>query len=73
VFFGTSIGAVAVIFQTPAGLVQVAIVWGISVTLAICASRHLSFAHQQRYHYHLLRLKACGRKQADNLRVGHRE
>jgi glycerol uptake facilitator protein len=45
VFFGTSIVAVAVLFNAPAGLVQVAAVWGIGVTLSIYATRHLSCAH----------------------------
>ncbi len=45
VFFGTAIVAVAVLFQAPLGLVQVAVVWGIGVTLAIYATRHLSCAH----------------------------
>jgi glycerol uptake facilitator protein len=45
VFFGTSIVAVSVLFNAPAGLVQVAIIWGIGVTLAIYATRHLSCAH----------------------------
>ncbi len=45
VFIGTAIVAVSVLFNAPAGLVQVAIVWGIGVTLAIYATRHLSCAH----------------------------
>lgn len=45
VFFGTAIVAIAVLFQAVAGLVQVALVWGIGVTLAIYATRHLSCAH----------------------------
>ena len=45
VFFGTSIVAAAVLFEAAAGLVQVAMVWGIGVTLAIYATRHLSCAH----------------------------
>lgn len=45
VFFGTSIVAVAVLFHAPGGLVQVALVWGTGVTLAIYISRHLSCAH----------------------------
>jgi len=45
VFFGTAIVAVSVLFNAPVGLVQVAIVWGIGVTLAIYATRHLSCAH----------------------------
>ena len=45
VFFGTSTVAVSVLFNAPAGLVQVAVVWGLGVTLAIYATRHLSCAH----------------------------
>ncbi|MGD2272811.1 MAG: MIP/aquaporin family protein [Desulfobacterales bacterium] len=45
VFFGTAIVAVSVLFNAPAGLVQVALVWGLGVTLAIYATRHLSCAH----------------------------
>jgi len=45
VFFGTAAVAVSVLFQAHAGLVQVAIVWGAGVTLAIYATRHLSCAH----------------------------
>lgn len=45
VFFGTAIVAITVLFQAVAGLVQVALVWGIGVTLAIYATRHLSCAH----------------------------
>ena len=45
VFFGTSAVAVAVLFNALVGLVQVAAVWGLGVTLAIYATRHLSCAH----------------------------
>jgi glycerol uptake facilitator protein len=45
VFFGTSAVAVATLFNAYAGLVQVAAVWGLGVTLAIYATRHLSCAH----------------------------
>lgn len=45
VFFGTSSVAVSVLFQATVGLVQVALVWGTGVTLAIYISRHLSCAH----------------------------
>ena len=45
VFFGTSTVATSVLFNAPAGLVQVAAVWGLGVTLAIYATRHLSCAH----------------------------
>jgi glycerol uptake facilitator protein len=45
VFFGISVVSVAVLFNAPVGLVQVSVVWGIGVTLAIYATRHLSCAH----------------------------
>ncbi|MCB2188064.1 MAG: aquaporin [Deltaproteobacteria bacterium] len=45
VFFGTSAVAVAVLFHALVGLFQVAAVWGLGVTLAIYATRHLSCAH----------------------------
>lgn len=45
VFFGTAIVAVSVLFNAAAGLVQVALIWGLGVTLAIYATRHLSCAH----------------------------
>jgi glycerol uptake facilitator protein len=45
VFFGTAMVAVSVLFQGAVGLVQVAMVWGLGVTLAIYATRHLSCAH----------------------------
>ncbi len=45
VFFGTSIVAASVLFNAPVGLVQVAAIWGLGVTLAIYATRHLSCAH----------------------------
>jgi glycerol uptake facilitator protein len=45
VFFGTAIVAVSVLFNASAGLVQIALVWGLGVTLAIYATRHLSCAH----------------------------
>lgn len=45
VLFGTGAVAVAVLFQAHAGLLQVAVVWGIGVSLAIYATRHLSCAH----------------------------
>lgn len=45
VFFGTSSVAVAVLFNAFSGLVQTALVWGVGVTLAIYATRHLSCAH----------------------------
>jgi len=45
VFIGTSAVAVAVLFDALVGLAQVAAVWGLGVTLAIYATRHLSCAH----------------------------
>ena len=45
VFLGTSSVAVAVLFNALVGLMQVAAVWGLGVTLAIYATRHLSCAH----------------------------
>ncbi|MCP4688725.1 MAG: aquaporin [Desulfobacterales bacterium] len=45
VFLGTSTVAVSVLFNAPVGLVQVAAIWGLGVTLAIYATRHLSCAH----------------------------
>lgn len=45
VFFGCSSVAVTVLFKAHAGLFQIACVWGLGVTLAIYATRHLSCAH----------------------------
>ncbi|MEW6274746.1 MAG: MIP/aquaporin family protein [Bacillota bacterium] len=45
VFFGCSAVAVTVLFNAHAGLLQVAVVWGSGVSLAIYATRHLSCAH----------------------------
>lgn len=45
VFFGTAIVAVALLLQVPVGLVQLALVWGSGVALAIYATLHLSCAH----------------------------
>jgi len=45
VFLGCSTVAVTVLFDAHVGLMQVAIGWGLAVTLAIYASRHLSCAH----------------------------
>ena len=45
VLFGTGTVAVTVLFKAHVGLLQVAAVWGIGVTLAIYATRHLSCAH----------------------------
>lgn len=45
VMFGCGSVAVSVLFNAHQGLFQIAIVWGIGVTLAIYATRHLSCAH----------------------------
>ncbi len=45
VFFGTGSVAVAVLFNALSGLLQVALMWGIGVSLAIYCTRHLSCAH----------------------------
>ena len=45
VLFGTATVAVAVLFNAFSGLIQVALVWGVGVTLAIYATRHFSCAH----------------------------
>jgi glycerol uptake facilitator protein len=45
VFFGCGSVAVTVLFSSLVGLFQIAIVWGLGVTLAIYATRHLSCAH----------------------------
>lgn len=45
VLFGCGSVAVTVLFESHQGLFQVAMVWGIGVTLAIYATRHLSCAH----------------------------
>lgn len=45
VFFGCGSVAVAVLFNAHPGLFQIAAIWGIGVTLAIYATRHLSCAH----------------------------
>ncbi|UCD16156.1 MAG: aquaporin family protein [Candidatus Omnitrophota bacterium] len=45
VFFGCGSVAVTILFSSLMGLFQVAIVWGVGVTLAIYATRHLSCAH----------------------------
>lgn len=45
VFIGTGTVGVAVLFGALTGLLQVALVWGGGVTLAIYATRHLSWAH----------------------------
>lgn len=45
VLFGTGSVAVTVLFSAHQGLFQIAIIWGIGVTLAIYMGRHLSCAH----------------------------
>lgn len=45
VFFGCGSVAVTVLFAAHTSLFQVAVVWGLGVTLAIYATRHLSCAH----------------------------
>ena len=45
VFFGCGTVAVTILFDAHSGLLQVAIVWGLAVTLAIYSTRHLSCAH----------------------------
>lgn len=45
VFFGCGSVAVTVLFSAHAGLFQVAMIWGLAVTIAIYATRHLSCAH----------------------------
>jgi glycerol uptake facilitator protein len=45
VFIGCSSVAVTVLFSTHSGLLQIALIWGIGVTIAIYATRHLSCAH----------------------------
>lgn len=45
VLFGCGAVAVSVLFSSHQGLFQIAIVWGIGVTLAIYMARHLSCAH----------------------------
>ncbi|MDO9162584.1 MAG: MIP/aquaporin family protein [Methylococcaceae bacterium] len=45
VFFGCGSVTVAVLYLAFSGLFQVAAIWGIGVTLAIYATRHLSCAH----------------------------
>ena len=42
VFFGCGAVMSAVLFSSHVGLFQVAAIWGIGVTLAIYATRHLS-------------------------------
>ena len=45
VFFGCGSVAVTVLFAAHVGLFQIAIIWGLGVTVAIYATRHLSCAH----------------------------
>ncbi len=45
VFFGIGSVAVTVLFSAHSGLMQVALMWGIGVSLAIYCTRHLSCAH----------------------------
>ena len=45
VFFGCGSVIVSVLYSAYSGLFQVAAIWGIGVTLAIYATRHLSCAH----------------------------
>jgi len=45
VLFGCGAVAVSVLFHAHQGLMQVALAWGIGVTLAIYLTRHLSCAH----------------------------
>jgi glycerol uptake facilitator protein len=45
VFFCISTVAAAVLFNAFPGLMQVALIWGLGVTLTIYATRHLSCAH----------------------------
>jgi glycerol uptake facilitator protein len=45
VLFGTGAVAVSTLFQAHQGLFQIAAIWGIGVSLAIYATRHLSCAH----------------------------
>lgn len=45
VFFGCGSVAVTVLFSAHIGLFQIAVVWGIGVTLAIFTTRHISCAH----------------------------
>ncbi len=45
VLFGCGSVAVTVLFSAHVGLMQVAVIWGLGVTIAIYATRHLSCAH----------------------------
>ena len=45
VLFGCGSVAVSILFNAYQGIIQIALVWGIGVTLAIYQTRHLSCAH----------------------------
>lgn len=45
VLFGCGSVAVTILFSAHVGLMQVALIWGFAVTIAIYATRHLSCAH----------------------------
>lgn len=45
VFFGCGTVAVAVLFGTLVGQFQIAVVWGITITLSIYMTRHICYAH----------------------------
>ena len=45
VLFGCGSVAVSVLFEAHQGLMQIALAWGIGVTLAIYLTRHISCAH----------------------------
>ncbi|OPY62457.1 MAG: Glycerol uptake facilitator protein [Syntrophorhabdaceae bacterium PtaU1.Bin034] len=45
VFFGCGSVAVTVLYSAHSGLFQIAIIWGLAVTIAIYATRYLSCAH----------------------------
>lgn len=45
VLFGCGSVAVTILFSAHTGLLQIAIIWGVAVALAVYATRHLSCAH----------------------------
>ncbi len=45
VLFGCGSIAVSILFNAHQGLLQIALVWGIAVTLAVYLTRHISYAH----------------------------
>ncbi|WP_371380955.1 MIP/aquaporin family protein [Sporomusa aerivorans] len=45
VLFGCGSVAVSVLFNSHSGLFQIALIWGVGVSLAVYATRHLSCAH----------------------------